>query len=100
MIPARLHTGDICVAVNKIRQWPHFVMSRARHCRSGPVTDGDMHWSLISAMNLNYLSLLDRETLIQILRTFDLPGAHHPQRARLSRQKLDAIEKLETKPVE
>ncbi|GHK87109.1 hypothetical protein ECZU17_30460 [Escherichia coli] len=38
-----------------------------------PVTDGDMHWSLISAMNLNYLSLLDRETLIQILRTFDLP---------------------------
>ncbi|GHL45685.1 hypothetical protein ECZU29_05350 [Escherichia coli] len=39
-----------------------------------PVTDGDMHWSLISAMNLNYLSLLDRETLIQILRTFDLPA--------------------------
>ncbi|WP_250144884.1 type VI secretion system baseplate subunit TssF, partial [Escherichia coli] len=36
----------------------------------------------------------------QILRTFDLPGAHHPQRARLSRQKLDAIEKLETKPVD
>jgi type VI secretion system protein ImpG len=52
-----------------------------------------MHWSLISSMNLNYLSLLDREALIQVMRTFDLPGTHHPQQARLSSQKLDAIEK-------
>lgn len=52
-----------------------------------------MHWSLISCMNLNYLSLLDREALIQVLRTFDMPGIHHPQQARLSSQKLDAIEK-------
>jgi type VI secretion system protein ImpG len=37
-----------------------------------------MHWSLISSMNLNYLSLLDREALIQVMH-FDLPGTHHPQ---------------------
>lgn len=100
MIPARLHTGDICVAVNKNPAVASFRNVTRPTQPLWPVTDGDMHWSLISAMNLNYLSLLDRETLIQILRTFDLPGAHHPQRARLSRQKLDAIEKLETKPVD
>lgn len=100
MIPARLHIGDICVAVNKNPAVASFHNVTRPTQSLWPVTDGDMHWSLISAMNLNYLSLLDRETLIQILRTFDLPGAHHPQRARLSRQKLDAIEKLETKPVD
>lgn len=100
MIPARLHIGDICVAVNKNPAVASFHNVTRPTQPLWPVTDGDMHWSLISAMNLNYLSLLDRETLIQILRTFDLPGAHHPQRARLSRQKLDAIEKLETKPVD
>lgn len=93
MIPARLHIGDICVAVNKNPAVASFHNVTRPTQPLWPVTDGDMHWSLISAMNLNYLSLLDRETLIQILRTFDLPGAHHPQRARLSRQKLDAIEK-------
>ncbi|MGG5838267.1 type VI secretion system baseplate subunit TssF, partial [Huaxiibacter chinensis] len=96
----RLHTGDICVAVNKNPAVASFQNVTRPTQPLYPVTDGDMHWSLISAMNLNYLSLLDRETLIQILRTFDLPGVHHPQRARLSRQKLDAIEKLETKPVD
>lgn len=100
MLPTRLHTGDICVAVNKNPAVASFHNVTRPTQPLYPVTDGDMHWSLISAMNLNYLSLLDRETLIQILRTFDLPGVHHPQRARLSRQKLDAIEKLETKPVD
>lgn len=100
MLPTRLHTGDICVAVNKNPAVASFQNVTRPTQPLYPVTDGDMHWSLISAMNLNYLSLLDRETLIQILRTFDLPGVHHPQRARLSRQKLDAIEKLETKPVD
>lgn len=100
MLPARLHTGDICVAVNKNPAVASFHNVTRPTSPLWPVTDGDMHWSLISAMNLNYLSLLDRETLIQILRTFDLPGVHHPQRARLSRQKLDAIEKLETRPID
>ena len=33
------------------------------------------------------------------MRTFDLPGIHH-QQARLSTQKLDAIEKLDARPVD
>lgn len=100
MLPAELHTGDICVAVGKKPAVASFSNVTRPTRPLYPVTDGDMHWSLISSMNLNYLSLLDRDALVQILRTFDLPGIHHPQQARLSQQKLDAIEKMETKPVD
>lgn len=100
MLPASLHIGDICEAVNKNPAVASFsnVMRPTRPLY--PMTDGNMHWSLISCMNLNYLSLLDREALIQVLRTFDLPGIHHPQQARLSSQKLDAIEKMASRPVD
>lgn len=100
MLPAELHTGDICVAVGKNPAVASFSNVTRPTRPLYPVTDGDMHWSLISSMNLNYLSLLDHDALVQILRTFDLPGIHHPQQARLSQQKLDAIEKMETKPVD
>ncbi len=100
MLPVQLHTGDICVAVGKNPAVASFSNVTRPTRPLYPVTDGDMQWSLISCMNLNYLSLLDREALVQILRTFDLLGIQHPQQARLSQQKLDAIERLETKPVD
>ncbi len=65
-----------------------------------PVIDGSLHWSLLSAMNLNYLSLLDTDALKQVIANFDRHAIHHPQTARLSQQKLDAIERLETRPVD
>ncbi|GDX06379.1 type VI secretion system baseplate subunit TssF [Buttiauxella sp. A111] len=98
--PASLHIGDICVAVDKNPAVATFRNVTRPTQPLNPVTDGDMHWSLISCMNLNYLSLLDKEALIQVLRTFDLPGIHHPQQARLSSQKLDAIEKMESRPID
>ncbi|WBM68867.1 type VI secretion system baseplate subunit TssF [Buttiauxella sp. WJP83] len=100
MQPVSLNIGDICVAVNKNPAVASFRNVTRPTRPLHPVTDDDMHWSLISCMNLNYLSLLDREALIQILRTFDIPGIHHPQQARLSSQKLDAIEKIESCPVD
>ncbi|AMH18779.1 type VI secretion system baseplate subunit TssF [Hafnia paralvei] len=100
MLPISLHIGDICVPVNKNPAVASFSNVTRPTRPLYPVTDGDMHWSLISCMNLNYLSLLDREALIQVLRTFDLPGIHHPQQARLSSQKLDAIEQMESRPVD
>jgi len=100
MLPVELHAGDICVSIGKNPSVASFYNVTRPTRPLYPVMDGDMHWSLISSMNLNYLSLLDRDALVQILRTFDLPGIHHPQQARLSRQKLDAIEKMETRPVD
>lgn len=100
MLPASLNTGDICVPVDKNPAVASFSNVTRPTLPLYPMTDGSMHWSLISCMNLNYLSLLDREALIQVLRTFDLPGIHFPQQARLSSQKLDAIEKMESRPID
>lgn len=100
MQAALLQAGDICVAVDKNPAVASFRNVTRPTRPLNPVTDGDMHWSLISCMNLNYLSLLDREALIQVLRTFDIPGIHYPQQARLSTEKLDAIEKMESRPID
>jgi type VI secretion system protein ImpG len=60
MLPVQLHTGDICVAVGKNPAVASFGNVTRPTRPLFPVIDGDMQWSLISCMNLNYLSLLDR----------------------------------------
>lgn len=55
-------------------------------------------WPLLSAMTPNYLVLDDVEVLRDILRTFDRCGLHEPLMARLSPEKLAALERLETRP--
>lgn len=55
-------------------------------------------WPLLSAMTPNYLVLDDVEVLRDILRTFDRCGIHEPLMARLSPEKLAALERLETRP--
>ncbi|MFG1175229.1 type VI secretion system baseplate subunit TssF [Erwiniaceae bacterium CAU 1747] len=65
-----------------------------------PTLDGSLHWALISNMSLNYLSLLDKDALKQILHTYDFPGQHNRQSARSSQKRLDAIERIETHPVD
>lgn len=99
-LPAQLKTGDIHRAMGKNPAVSSFRNVTRPSLPLYPVLDGSLHWSLLSNMSLNYLSLLDLDALKQVLRTYDLPGIHHPQAARLSQQKLDAIEQIETKPVD
>lgn len=100
MHPASLYPGDICVAVDKNPAVASFGNITRPTQPLYPVTDVSLQWSLISCMNLNYLSLLDKEALIQILRTFDLPGIHSSQQTLLAAEKLDAIERMETHPAD
>ncbi|MFU2315800.1 type VI secretion system baseplate subunit TssF [Rahnella sp. PCH160] len=99
-LPAQLMTGDINLADGKDPAISSFRNVTRPSLPLYPVLDGSLHWSLLSNMSLNYLSLLDIEALKQVLRTYYLPGIHHPQAARLSQQKLDAIEQIETRPVD
>ncbi len=92
--------GDVCIPAGKKTATAPFSNLTKPSAPLWPVQDGTLHWSLLSCMNLNYLSLLDLETLKKILHIFDLPGIHHPHSARLSQQKLDAIEDIDTHPVD
>ncbi|ETS31479.1 type VI secretion protein [Photorhabdus temperata] len=65
-----------------------------------PLMSGKYHWSLISNMSLNYMTLLDKDALKQVLSTYDLPSIHNRQSSRSSQKRLDAIERLETQPID
>ncbi|RXJ16450.1 type VI secretion system baseplate subunit TssF [Lelliottia nimipressuralis] len=100
MQPASLQVGDICIPIDKNPAVASFSNITRPTRPLYPMTNGIMHWSLLSCMNLNYLSLLDREALIQVLSTFDLPGINDFHHARLSSNKLDAIEKMVSEPID
>lgn len=65
-----------------------------------PLTDAEQHWSLLSSMNLSYLTLLDVNGIRQVLRDFDIPGICHPNLSVVSELKLKALEKIDTHPVD
>ncbi|EPH7125362.1 type VI secretion system baseplate subunit TssF [Escherichia coli] len=64
-----------------------------------PVPDS-LHWSLLNIMTLNWLTMNDVEALRDILCALDRHGIHMPLTARLSPEKLNGLEKLETLPTD
>lgn len=99
-LTSALDIGDICVAVSKNPAAASFQNITRPSPSIPPVTKGETHWSLLSCMNLNYLSLLERDALIQLLKTFDIPGLHQPHLSRLSPEKIAAIQTIHSCPVD
>ncbi|GAA4497491.1 type VI secretion system baseplate subunit TssF [Pseudaeromonas paramecii] len=97
---AALSKGAICVPTGSS---PSFVTFKnlTRPTRPlRPALDGSLHWTLISNLSLNYVSLLQRDALVQILRTYDFPALHDKQAEQASRKRLAGIEQIETRPVD
>lgn len=98
--PCGLNPGDISMAAGQNASTASFRNITVPTASLPAVEDGALHWSLLSAMTLNYLTLNDVEVLRDTLRTFDRRGIHTPLMARLSPEKLNALEKLETLPTD
>ncbi len=98
--PCRLNPGDICMAVGQNASTASFRNITVPTTSVPAVGDGALHWSLLSTMTLNYLTLNDVDVLRDTLRTFDRYGIHMPLMARISPEKLNALEKLETLPTD
>ena len=97
---AQLQVGSICVPTGSSPSFASF-RNLTRPTRSlRPVLDGSLHWTLISNMSLNYLSLLQRDAMVQVLRTYDFPALHDKQAEQASRKRLAGIESITTLPVE
>lgn len=97
---ARLKVGCICVPTGSSPSFATFrnLIRPTRPLR--PALDGSLHWTLISNLSLNYVSLLRRDALVQVLRTYDFPALHDKQAEQASRKRLAGIEEIETKPVD
>ncbi|WP_323943845.1 type VI secretion system baseplate subunit TssF [Aeromonas caviae] len=97
---ARLKVGSVCVPTGSSPSFATFrnLIRPTRPLR--PALDGSLHWTLISNLSLNYVSLLRRDALVQVLRTYDFPALHDKQAEQASRKRLAGIEEIETSPVD
>uniref|UniRef100_UPI003989EA9D type VI secretion system baseplate subunit TssF n=1 Tax=Serratia sp. (in: enterobacteria) TaxID=616 RepID=UPI003989EA9D len=99
-LPLALRVGDICKRTEAGPSFATFRNITRPSVPLYPVLDGSLQWSLLSNMSLNYMSLLDKDSLKQILQTYDFPSVHNRQSARSSQKKLDAISRIETQPID
>ncbi|WP_413482224.1 type VI secretion system baseplate subunit TssF [Morganella psychrotolerans] len=65
-----------------------------------PLLDHSLHWSMLTNLSLNYQSLLNLDSLRELLQLYDLTSVFHQQTARQTQKCLDALVSMETKPVE
>ncbi|MDF5705566.1 type VI secretion system baseplate subunit TssF [Aeromonas hydrophila subsp. hydrophila] len=97
---ARLKVGSVCVPTGSSPSFATFRNLIRPTLPLRPALDGSLHWTLISNLSLNYVSLLRRDALVQVLRTYDFPALHDKQAEQASRKRLAGIEEIETKPVD
>jgi type VI secretion system protein ImpG len=99
-LPTLLAPGELCVPTQGVASFVTFTNLRAPTAPCRPVLDGSLHWTLLSNLSLNYLSLLDAAPLRAVLRAYDFAALHDLQRERSTRRRLDAIGDVRTVPVD
>ncbi len=99
-IASRLPVGSIntCLSTDKKCHSVTNIMKPSKALY--PLLDHTLHWSILTNLALNYQSLLNLDSLKQILQLYDMPAIFHQQSARKSQKRLDALVKLVTRPIE
>ncbi|QUS57132.1 type VI secretion system baseplate subunit TssF [Pseudovibrio brasiliensis] len=95
-----LGAGDVCEPTGET---PSFVTFKNLGQPTAPVyppLDGSLYWNLISNLSLNYVSLLEKEALKTVIATYDFQARLNRQDERVSKQRIDGIVSIETKPVD
>ncbi|MGH8486889.1 MAG: type VI secretion system baseplate subunit TssF, partial [Pseudomonas sp.] len=99
-LPLELSIGDISVTTEFTPPLASYrnLCRPSRPCR--PVLDGQLQWSLISNLSLNYLSLLSAEPLKAVIGAYDFAALHDIQQARATRKRLNGIREAHTEPLD
>lgn len=100
LLPLELGVGDICQPTDTSPPFATFANLSVPSQSLRPVLDGSLLWTLISNLSLNYLSLLSKDALSSVLRAYDFRALVDRQAERVSRQRLAAIQKIESKPLD
>jgi type VI secretion system protein ImpG len=99
-LPARLGVGDIADRVVEGGSFATAANITAPTRSWPPVLDASLHWTLISNLSLNYLSLTGLEPLREVLRAYDFPALHDLQHERITRRRLEGILHAQTLPTD
>ena len=100
LLPLELGIGDICEPTDTSPPFAAFRNITIPTQCLRPVLDGSLLWTLISNLSLNYLSLLSKDALSSVLRAYDFRALVDRQAERVGRQRLEGIDKIESKPVD
>lgn len=99
-LPSMLKVGDISAETEDTPPFVSFTNITEPTKNYPPILDSQLHWSLISNLALNYLSLLKIEPLKNILRCYDFIGHHDVQSERQTKQRMDGLKSIETNPID
>lgn len=97
-LPLGLGIGDLCVATEATPTFASYRNIIAPTRAYPPVLDASLHWTLISNLSLNYLSLLSAEPLKAMVRAYDFAALHDLQQARSTSKRLAGIGEAITTP--
>lgn len=99
-LPSQLAVGDICHTTQDLPSGVTFRNITRPTATVRPTLDGSLLWTLISNLSLNYLSLLEVDALRSVLRVYDFRALVDRQAERVSKQRLEGIQAIETQPVD
>ncbi|SJL84309.1 type VI secretion system baseplate subunit TssF [Vibrio palustris] len=100
LLPLELGVGDICEPTDTSPPYATFRNITVPTQSLRPVLDGSLLWTLISNLSLNYLSLLSKDALSSVLRAYDFRALVDRQAERVGKQRLEGIQRIDSKPVD
>lgn len=99
-LPEQLAVGDICITTEESPAYAGFRNITRPTSTLRPTLDGNLLWTLISNLSLNYLSLLDRDALCSVLRAYDFRALVDRQAERIAQKRLAGIAAIDTRPID
>lgn len=99
-LPQLLGVGDVSLSTEVTPSFATYTNLIAPTRSYRPVLDASLHWTLISNLSLNYLSLLSAEPLKAVIRAYDFAALHDLQQARATRKRLNGIQNAVTTPID
>ncbi|WP_109125969.1 type VI secretion system baseplate subunit TssF [Dyella sp. C11] len=99
-LPLALGVGDICLLTQTTPMYATFSNITRPTPSYRPVLDGELLWTLISSLSLNYLSLLSAAPLKAVVRAYDFAALHDIQHARATRKRLAGVKNAVTRPAD
>lgn len=98
-LPEKLRIGDIKIATGSSPEYAVFQNIIPCTKSIAPPLEGDLQWTLISNMALNYTSLTNVDALKVILSAYNFPAVYDKQAARVNELRMDGIESIRVSPM-
>lgn len=99
-LPTDLGIGDICHTTDETPSYVTFRNITKPTESIAPILDGSLHWRLISNLSLNYISLIDKKSLLTILSAYDFHSQWNRQAECAAQHRFEGLVSIETEPTD